>query len=105
MRNGRSDPRSSKRAGQQVRQRLRAEAWTAVRKHQSMLAVFLLAYLVAVVVTGLGSHSLGASQFTVGLYVGLLLGLLPYFGLTFLVGRGLAHGLWAPKPSSGSPKS
>lgn len=56
-----------------------------------VLAVFLLGYLATVAATGLGSHLLGASRFTLGFYVGPLLGLLPFFWLTFLVGRGIAH--------------
>lgn len=91
MGRGRSDPRSIKRAGQQVRRRLRADSWAAVRKHRSVLAVFLLGYLATVSATGLSAHLLGVSRFTVGFYVGGLLGLLPFFWLTFLVGRGIAH--------------
>jgi hypothetical protein len=42
---GRDDVSSKKRAGRQVRKRLRAEAWAAVRKNARLIAGFLAVYL------------------------------------------------------------
>lgn len=85
------DPRSHRRAGRDVRRRLRAEAWAAVGRVRRELAVFLAAYLAAAVGIGASATLIGGSRFAPGFAIGLLVGLLPFFGLTFLVATGISH--------------
>lgn len=87
----RDDPRSRRRAGREVRRRLRAEAWAAVRSVRRPVLVFLGAYLGVVLATAAATRLLGGSSFSVGFNVGLLVGLLPFFGLGLLVASGIPH--------------
>lgn len=88
---GRSDPRSRKRAGQEVRHRLRREAWTSLVESQRYLVPALLAYLLLVGLVGWLGIAVGTREGIVGLIVGLLLGAIPYIALYFFVSRGLPH--------------
>lgn len=86
-----ADPRSIKRAGLEVRRLVREDTWTAVRRHRWLLVQLALFLLVLAVATGFLTRFLGGDDLAVGFVVGAVVGTVPFFGLTFLVGQGLAH--------------
>jgi hypothetical protein len=87
---GRDDVSSKKRAGRQVRKRLRAEAWAAVRKNARLIAGFLAVYLTVCAVAIALYHWWGRPG--LGWFLGgVLVGFLPCFFTYFLLSQGIAQ--------------
>lgn len=84
-------PRSRKRAGWAVTRRLRAESWTAARRHWRLFAGLLLCTAGLTAIVGYLMASLGADRAMTGFVVGLMVGTLPFFWQVFLVGQGFAQ--------------
>lgn len=80
-----------KRAGASVRRRHRGEIWAAVREHRRRLVAFASMWLATVVLVGVVIPRFGGSQGSGLFMAGLLVGMVPFFGLSFLVASGIAH--------------
>lgn len=85
------DPESSKRAGAAVRQALRAEFRTHLNAYRRRYGAFLIVWLSFVAGFGVLMVVLRVSDFLVGLFVGVLLGVLPLFAHVLYVALGLGH--------------
>ncbi len=85
------DPEASKRAGASVRQALHAEFRAHLNLHRRRYSVFLTVWLTFVAGIGALTIVLNGSEFMAGLFVGILLGVLPLFAHVLYAALGLGH--------------
>jgi hypothetical protein len=91
MARGKHDHRSPKRAGVAVRQVLHAEFRAHLNAHRRRYGSFLIVWFAFVTGFGAVMRALDASDLMTGLFVGFLLGALPFFGHVLYVALGLGH--------------
>lgn len=91
MARGRNDHRSTRRAGVAVRQALRAEFRTHLRKNKLRFGGFLAVWLTFVAGSSRLMFALNVPEFVVGLCAGILLGALLLFGHVLYVALGFGN--------------